>query len=105
MDHLQYLLLLGACLLVTLPLELTGSRVYRQPRRLARAVLPAATVFLGWDVLAIAGGVWSYNPRYLVGLHLPFGVPLEEALFFLVIPLCALLSFETVDRMLSGTGR
>jgi lycopene cyclase domain-containing protein len=103
MDHLQYLFLLGACLAVTLPLELTGSRVYRRPRRLARAVLPPAALFLAWDVLAIAGGVWSYDPRYLVGLRLPFGLPVEEALFFLVIPLCALLSFETVERMLART--
>ncbi|WP_236792883.1 lycopene cyclase domain-containing protein [Amycolatopsis sp. GM8] len=100
MDHWQYLLLLAACLLVTLPLELTGSRVYRQPVRLARAVLPAAVVFLVWDVIAIAAGVWNYNPRYLVGLTLPFGVPLEEALFFLVVPVCGLLTFETVERML-----
>ncbi|TNC24836.1 lycopene cyclase domain-containing protein [Amycolatopsis alkalitolerans] len=100
MDHLQYLLLLAACLVVTLPLELTGSRVYRQPARAARAILPSAVVFGAWDVLAIAGGVWSYNPRYLTGITLPFGLPLEEALFFLVIPLCGLLTFETVERML-----
>jgi lycopene cyclase domain-containing protein len=99
-DHWQYLLLLAACLAVTLPLELTGSRVYRQPARLARAVLPAAAVFLVWDVLAVTAGTWTYNPRYLIGVRLPFGVPLEEVLFFLVIPVCALLSFETVERML-----
>ncbi|GAB2971852.1 lycopene cyclase domain-containing protein [Amycolatopsis acidiphila] len=105
MDHLQYLLLLAACLLVTLPLELTGSRVYRRPARLAKAILPAAVVFLAWDVLAIAGGVWNYNPRYLVGVTLPFGVPLEEALFFVVVPLCGLLTFETVERMLPKAKR
>lgn len=105
MDHWQYLFLLGACLAVTLPLELSGSRVYRQPARLARAVLPAAAVFLVWDVLAVVNGVWSYNPRYLLGPRLPFGLPLEEALFFLVIPLCGLLSFETVERLLGRAGR
>lgn len=100
MDRLQYVLLLAACLLVTLPLELTGSRVYRRPARLARAILPAAAVFAVWDVLAIAAGVWTYNPRYLLGLNLPFHLPLEEALFFVVIPLCGLLTFETVERTL-----
>lgn len=100
MDHLQYLLVLGACLLVTFPLELTGSRVYRQPVRLARAIVPAAVVFLVWDVLAIRGGVWDYDPRFLVRLTLPFGVPLEEVLFFVVVPVCGLLTFETVERLL-----
>ncbi|MCW2903779.1 MAG: lycopene cyclase [Streptosporangiaceae bacterium] len=104
MDHLQYLLLLAGCLLITLPLELSGARVYRRPRRLARAMLPAAAVFLVWDILAIAGGAWHYNARYLTGLTLPLSVPLEEALFFLVIPLCGVLTFEAVQH-LSPDGR
>jgi lycopene cyclase domain-containing protein len=99
MDHLQYLLLLTGCLTVTLPLELTGSRVYRRPSRLARAVLPVAAVFATWDVVAIAAGVWRYNPRYLTGVRLPLSLPLEEALFFLVVPVCAVLTYETVRRL------
>ena len=39
-DNWQYLIVLAACLLITAPLELFGSGVYRQPRRLALAVLP-----------------------------------------------------------------
>jgi hypothetical protein len=31
---------------------------------------------------------------------LPLSVPLEEALFFLVVPVCAVLTLETVRRML-----
>lgn len=100
MDHLRYLLLLAGCLAVTLPLEMSGSRVYRRPARLARAVLPVAAVFLAWDAVAIAAGVWWYDPRYLVGVTLPLSVPLEEALFFLVVPVCAVLTLETVRRML-----
>lgn len=99
MDHLQYLLLLAGCLAVTLPLELSGSRVYRQPGRLARAVLPVAVPFVAWDVAAIAAGVWRYNPRYVTGVTLPLSLPLEEALFFLVVPVCAVLTFETVRRL------
>ncbi|GAA4603897.1 lycopene cyclase domain-containing protein [Actinoallomurus liliacearum] len=100
MDHLRYLLLLAGCLAVTLPLELSGSRVYRRPARLARAVLPVAAVFLAWDAVAIAAGVWWYDPRYLVGVTLPLSVPLEEALFFVVVPVCAVLTLETVRRLL-----
>jgi lycopene cyclase domain-containing protein len=99
MDHAQYLLLLVGCLAVTLPLELSGSRVYRRPARLARAVLPVAAVFVTWDIMAIAAGTWHYNSRYLTGLTLPLSLPVEEALFFLVIPVCAVLTFETVQRL------
>lgn len=99
MDHLLYVFLLAGCLAVTLPLELLGARVYRRPARLGRAVLPTAAVFVAWDVLAIAGGVWHYNPRYLTGLTLPPALPLEELLFFLVVPVCAVLTLEAVRRL------
>jgi len=93
----EYLFVLAACVLVTLPLEFLGARVYRQPRRLARAVLPVALVFLVWDALAIAGDVWDYAPGHLTGIRAPFAVPLEEILFFAVIPICGLLTYEGVQ--------
>lgn len=105
MHHLRYLLLLAGCLAVTLPLELSGTRVYRRPARLARAVLPTAAVFLAWDTAAITAGVWWYDPRYLLGIALPLSVPLEEALFFLVVPVCAVLTLETVRRLPSVVRR
>ena len=105
MDHWHYLFVLGACLLITAPLELFGRGVYRQPRRLLGALLPVAAVFLVWDVVAIAAGVWWYNPRYLLGLMLPGDVPLEEVLFFLVVPLCGLLTYSAVSSILSMVSR
>lgn len=105
MDRWQYLILMAACLAVTAPLELLGARVYRQPLRLARAVLPVAAVFLVWDALAIAGGVWSYNPRYVTGVRLPFGIPIEEVVFFLVIPVCGVLTFAAVEALLPRASR
>jgi lycopene cyclase domain-containing protein len=99
-DHWQYLIVLTACLLITAPLEWLGSGVYRTPRRAAYAVLPVAGVFIGWDALAIAAGVWTYNPRYITGLHLPGGIPIEEVAFFVVIPVCGLLTYTAVDSIL-----
>ncbi|MGI9163114.1 MAG: lycopene cyclase domain-containing protein [Mycobacterium sp.] len=99
MDRWQYLLLLGGCLLITLPLEIFGAGVYRQPRRLVRALAPVALVFLVWDAIAISLHVWHYNPRYVSGINVPF-MPLEEFLFFLVIPLCGLLTYSAVSTIL-----
>jgi lycopene cyclase domain-containing protein len=101
----QYLIVLGLCLAITAPLELFGPGVYRQPRRLVRAIAPVAVVFLVWDAVAIAAGVWTYNGDYLTGIHLPFGVPLEEVLFFVLIPLCALLTYNAVTAMLNRSKR
>jgi len=97
---LQYLMGLGVCLVVTLPLELVlGARVWRQPRRLAKAVLPPLALFLAWDLWAAAQGHWSFNPALTTDLHLPFGVPIDEALFFVVVPICGLLTLEAVRSL------
>ncbi|QKV73390.1 lycopene cyclase domain-containing protein [Amycolatopsis sp. Hca4] len=96
MGRWEYLAVLGACVLVTLPIELAGARVYRRPGRLARAVLPVAALFLVWDAFAIAGGVWHFDAAFVSGLRAPFGIPLEEVLFFVVIPVCGVLTYEGV---------
>ena len=100
MRHLSYLAVLAFCLLGTLPLELwLGVRVYRRPRRLLLTLLPVVAVFYLWDVYAIAAEHWSFDPAQTVGLVLPGGVPLEELLFFVVVPTCAVLAFEAVRRV------
>jgi lycopene cyclase domain-containing protein len=92
--------MLAFCFLGTLPLELwLGVRVYRQTRRLLLTLLPVAAVFVGWDLYAIAQGHWEFDPEQTLGVLLPGGVPVEELLFFLVIPACAVLSFEAVRRV------
>jgi lycopene cyclase domain-containing protein len=96
----QYLMVMGLCLLATLPLELLlGARVWRRPRRLAKAVLPPLAVFLVWDLWAAADGQWRFNPSLTTGLRLPYGVPVDEVLFFVVVPICGLLTLEAVRSL------
>ena len=100
MDQWQYLIVLGACLAITAPLELFGAGVYRQAWRTAAAILPVAAVFVVWDLVAIAAHIWTYNPRFVTGIDLLGRVPIEELLFFIVIPLCGLLTYNAVDTIL-----
>lgn len=98
MDRWQYLVLLGLCVLVTLPLEFVGgARVYRRPRVLFATLVPVLIVFGGWDLLAVHHGDWRYSQHYTLGLSL-LGLPVEEWLFFLVVPTCALLTYEVLGR-------
>lgn len=100
-DRYQYLLLLAACLLVTLPLEFVfGARVWRRPRRLLVALVPTVLLFAVWDIVAIARGHWSFNASYVTGLQLPGNLPVEELAFLIVIPICGLLTLEAVRRIL-----
>ena len=106
MDEFQYLALMGACLIVTLPLELVlGARVWRRPRRLLRALVPTVIIFLAWDIVAIARHHWGFNGRYLIGWSLPADVPVEELVFFIAIPICGLLTLEAVRRLLGRSAR
>ena len=89
---------MAACAAVTLPLEFVGTGVYRSPRRLARGLVPVAA-FVLWDAVAIARGSWSFSTVYVTGWRL-FGIPVEELAFFVVIPLCTLLTYEAVRRLL-----
>lgn len=97
MRHLTYLGLLAGCLLGTAPLEIwLGTRVYARPRRWLLSVLPTFVLFAGWDLYAIARHQWSYRQEWMSGVVLPGGLPVEEALFFVVVPTCAILAFEAV---------
>lgn len=106
LDRFQYLLLMAGCLVITLPLELVlGARVWRQPRRLLSALLVPVVVFVIWDVYAIARKHWGYNPAYITRVRLPGNLPVEELVFFLVIPIASLLTYEAVGRVLRGEVR
>jgi lycopene cyclase domain-containing protein len=95
--HLAYVGVLAFCLLGTLPLELwLGVRVYRRPRRLVLALLPVLVVFVAWDLYAVHAGHWTFDPTQTLGWVLPGGLPIEEVLFFLVVPVCSVLAFEAV---------
>ncbi len=97
--ELTYLAVLLACVLGTLPLEfLLQARVYRRWQRAVLAVLPVALIFILWDYFAARAGWWRFDRSYLTGVFAG-PLPLEELLFFLVIPVCGLLTFEAVRHL------
>jgi lycopene cyclase domain-containing protein len=101
MGHLTYLVVLAGCLVGALWLEpVLRVGVLRQWRRLLLTIVPVVLVFGGWDVAAIAAHHWSYDRAQTTGVLLPGRLPLEELLFFVVVPVCAILGFEAVRKRL-----
>ncbi|GAA3641808.1 lycopene cyclase domain-containing protein [Lentzea atacamensis] len=92
----EYLAVLGVCLLITMPLEWMGRGVYRRAPDVVRAVAPVLVVLVVWDVVAILRGHWSFHPEATTGVAIGGVLPIEEVLFFVAIPLCALLTYEAV---------
>ncbi len=100
MDRFQYLLVLGGCLVLTLPLEfIFRARVWRRPRRLLLSVLPGLLIFGAWDMWAIASGHWRFSERLTTGWKIPPNLPVEEIVFFVAIPVCALLTIEAIRNV------
>ena len=59
-----------------------------------------AAVFLVWDAIFTANGVWGFNDDYILGFSF-FGMPIEEWLFFLIIPFCCVFIYECTNYFLS----
>lgn len=101
MAHLTYLAVLAGCLLAALWLEpVLRVGVLRRWRRLLLTLLPVAVLFSLWDMAAIAAGHWTFDPAQTTGVLLPGGLPLDEVLFFAVVPVCAILGFEATRKVL-----
>ncbi|MGH3743568.1 MAG: lycopene cyclase domain-containing protein [Mycobacteriales bacterium] len=91
-----YVGVLVACLLATLPLELfLRARVYARWRRWLLSLAPVVALFTAWDSYAIWRHHWAYSSTETTGWRIG-NVPLEELAFFVVIPTCAILTYEAV---------
>lgn len=56
-----------------------------------KSIALVGVVFIVWDIWFTVYGVWEFNPEFLIGLNI-INLPIEEWLFFLVIPwVCAFI--------------
>jgi len=100
MRHLTYVAVLAGILAAAIWLEpVLRVGVLRQWRRLLLTVVPVAFAFSIWDIAAFRAGHWRLDPAQTTGVVLPGGLPLDELLFFVVIPVCSVLGFEAVRTM------
>lgn len=98
----EYLAVLGLCLGTAMPLEPTlRIGVLGQWRRLSFTLLAVAVPFGAWDAYGAAVGHWAYVGERLTGVQL-LTLPLEEWLFFVVVPLCSIMGYEAVRTVLDA---
>jgi lycopene cyclase domain-containing protein len=101
MDSLTYLGVLLFIVVMSWWLEWAFKiRVLRKPGKLGRTVLVVLIPFSLWDAYAIAEGHWFFDYGQMTGLIGPLGVPLEEYLFFVVVPIAIVLTWEGVTSFL-----
>lgn len=87
------LLMLGA---IAIPLAYSFEkqvRFYTKLKYFLPAMLFTGAIFIIWDMRFEEIGIWKFNPEYLIGIYI-FNLPLEEWLFFIVIPYCSVFIYE-----------
>lgn len=71
-------------------------KFYREWKHLFPAIIFMAAFFLAWDHYFTKWGVWSFNPKYVMGIYLA-GMPVEEWMFFLFIPYSCLFIYHCLN--------
>lgn len=78
------------------PLALSFDRrvaFYRNYRHLVPAIFAMMLVFVPWDMVFVAAGIWGFDARYVSGVSLG-NLPIEEWLFFPVVSYACLFIYE-----------
>ncbi|MGC9554991.1 MAG: lycopene cyclase domain-containing protein, partial [Thermoplasmatota archaeon] len=88
---IDILILLGPLLFTFEP----RIRYYRKLPAVAFAIGTAGGAYIIWDAIATARGDWAFADSYVVGIRL-LDLPLEEILFFMVVPYSCLFIYEAL---------
>tara|TARA_R110000868_G_scaffold317743_4_gene578539 strand:- start:1331 stop:2017 length:687 start_codon:yes stop_codon:yes gene_type:complete len=99
LNEVKYTYLLVNLCSIAIPLAFSFEgklQFYKKWKALFPALLIPALLFIIWDSLFTAQGVWGFNEQYLTGIKL-YNLPLEEVLFFFCIPYCCVFSYEVLN--------
>ena len=109
--HFTYFLILLCSILGPLALSFDKKvAFYKKWKHLFSAMILPAVFYIIWDMVFTKQGVWSFNENYITGIKL-YNLPIEEVLFFFVVPYCCVFIyacvrsyFPKIQRTSSGNG-
>ena len=94
-----YLLVLISSFIIPLIFSFHSKiRFYKNWSSFFKANLLVAIPFIIWDILFYRLGVWGFSEKHLLGVDL-FFLPLEEILFFIIIPFCCVFTYEVFNKL------
>lgn len=68
-------------------------KFYKNTRALLLSIAIILVIFGMWDVYATYRGHWQFDPAAVWKVRI-INLPLEEVLFFVVIPFCSIFTWE-----------
>jgi lycopene cyclase domain-containing protein len=99
--NFTYLLLMLATLAGPLAFSFEKQvRFYKKVKYLLPAILFSGVIFILWDLRFEELGIWSFNPDYVLGIYI-LNLPLEEWMFFFVIPYSCVFIYEVLNLKLA----
>lgn len=100
LKNFTYLLLIAGIIIVPIALSFEKElRFYTRLKYLLPAVVITGAFFIIWDSRFTSEGIWSFNPDYITGVTL-INLPVEEWLFFLVVPYALIFIYEVLELKL-----
>lgn len=73
---------------------------FKHWQALLKAILLTGVFFILWDVAFTSAGIWGFNTAYLTGINIG-NLPLEEWLFFIVVPYACTFTFFAFESLLN----
>lgn len=97
MKHFTYVFLLLFTLSYPLFKSFEDKVAYHKKwKALFPAIIISAIIFIAWDIWFTGIGIWSFNPDYVIGIYI-LNLPLEEWLFFLIVPFSCVFIYEVMN--------
>lgn len=95
-NQFTYFIILAASLAGPLALSFDKKvAFYKKWKFLFPAMILPAVLYIVWDMYFTENGVWSFNDTFITGIKFN-GLPLEEMLFFFVVPYCCVFIYECI---------
>ena len=101
--HYTYFLILAIA--VAGPIALSFDKkvaFYTKWKYLLLSMLIPALLYIAWDIYFTYKGTWSFNEKYYVTASRVFNLPLEEILFFFLVPYCCVFIYECIRSYFPG---
>ena len=76
-------------------------KYWKQWKYLWQGMIATAIFFIGFDIWFADLKIWWFNTAYFSGIWI-INLPLEEWLFFIVVPFCCVFIYEAVGYYIKG---
>lgn len=101
MAQFHYLYVLGFIAFCAVAVTLVFRvRVPRFWRNFILADLSILAIYLNWDYWAIRKGNWGFDGEQILGLYIFGIIPVEEVLFFIIVPLMTVIVYVTLIKLI-----